>query len=67
MIDTLRKPFFVVALVLLALAVLAELGSGIYIDADAQNAAQYAVDDPGLGIPYLAILDGLVLERIGDT
>jgi len=64
MLDTLRKPFLVVALILLALAVLAELGSGIYIDADAQNAAQYAVDDPGLGISYLAILDGLVLFTI---
>lgn len=64
MIDTLRKPFFVVALILLALAVLAELGSGFYIDADTQKAAQYAVDDPGLGISYLAILDGLVLFTI---
>jgi hypothetical protein len=64
MIDTLRKPFFVVALILLTLAVLAELGSGIYIDADTQKAAQYAVDDPGLGISYLAILDGLVLFTI---
>jgi hypothetical protein len=64
MIDTLRKPFFVVALILLALAVLAELGSGIYIDADTKKAAQYAVGDPGLGISYLAILDGLVLFTI---
>jgi hypothetical protein len=53
MIDTLRKPFFVIALVLLVLAVLAELGSEL-IDATA----------PGLGIPYLAILDGLLLFTI---
>jgi hypothetical protein len=64
MIDTLRKPFFVVALILMVLVVLAELGSGLYIDAAAQNAAQYEVDDPGLGISYLAILDGLVLFTI---
>ena len=64
MIDTLRKPFFIIAAVLLILAVLAELGSGLYIDAESQNAAQFAVDDPGLGIPYLAILDGLLLFTI---
>jgi hypothetical protein len=64
MTDTLRKPFFIIAAVLLILAVLAELGSGLYIDAESQNAAQFAVDDPGLGIPYLAILDGLLLFTI---
>jgi hypothetical protein len=64
MIDTLRKPFFIVAAVLLLLAVLAELGSGFYIDAAAKNANLYNVDDPGLGISYLAILDGLVLFTI---
>ena len=64
MIDTLRKPFFVIALVLLALAVLAELGSGFYIDAVGQRFIHYDVANPGLGIPYLAILDGLVLFTI---
>jgi hypothetical protein len=64
MTDTLRKPFFIIAAVLLILAVLAELGSGLYIDAESQNAAQFAVADPGLGIPYLAILDGLLLFTI---
>jgi hypothetical protein len=62
--DTLRKPFFIIALVLLVLAFLAELGSGIYIDAAAPNAQSYDVANPGLGIPYLAILDGLVLFTI---
>jgi hypothetical protein len=64
MVDTLRKPFFVVALVLLALAVLAEMGSGFYIDAAGQGASGYDIDNPGLGIPYLAALDGLVLFTI---
>jgi len=64
MADTLRKPFFVVALVLLALAVLAELGSGFYIDDAADGATSYDVANPGLGIPYLAVLDGLVLFTI---
>jgi hypothetical protein len=61
MIDTLRKPFFFIALILFALAVLAELGSGFYIDADSQDANLYDIANPGLGLPYLAILDGLVL------
>jgi hypothetical protein len=64
MIDTLRKPFFIIALVLLVLAFLAELGSGLYINAAAPNAQSYDVANPGLGIPYLAILDGLVLFTI---
>jgi len=58
MVDTLRKPFFVIALVLLALAVLAELGSGFLIE------FLIDTDNPGLGIPYLAVLDGLVLFTI---
>jgi hypothetical protein len=51
MIDALRKPFFIIAIVLLALAFLAELGSRF-------------IANPGLGILYLAILDGLVLFTI---
>lgn len=64
--DTLRKPFFIVAAVLLILAVLAELGSEFYIDADVSGAAarQYDVRTPGLGISYLAVLDGLLLFTI---
>lgn len=64
--DTLRKPFFIAALVLLILAVLAELGSGIYIDADVSGnvAKQYDIRTPGLGISYLAVLDGLLLFTI---
>ncbi len=54
MIDTLRKPFFIIALILFFLAVLAELGSGFVADL-------FEISNPGLGLPYLAILDGLVL------
>jgi hypothetical protein len=64
MLDTLRKPFFIIAVVLLVLAVLAELGSGFYIDADGANASEYSVSRPGWGIAYLAILDGLLLFTI---
>ena len=65
MLDSLRKPLFIVAVVLLVLAVLVELGSALYIDADASDAIAYAdMPTPGFGIPYLAILDGLVLFTI---
>jgi len=61
MIDTLRKPFFIIAIVLLILAIMTELGSGFYIDAADDNSGSYDIDAPGLGISYLAVLDGLVL------
>ena len=64
MIDTLRKPFFVVALILLALAVLAEMGTGIYMFAVGDEASMRDIATPGWGIPYLAVLDGLVLFTI---
>ena len=56
MMDSLRKPLFIVAVILLVLAVLIELGSGFYIG---------TTESPGYGIRYLAILDGLVLFTIG--
>ena len=64
MVDTLRRPFFIIALVLLALAVVAEMGSGFYIDAAGKGASNYDIKTPGLGIAYLAVLDGLVLFTI---
>lgn len=64
MMDTLRKPFFIIALVLWVLAILVELGSGFYIDAASQDAHLYDIANPGIGLPYLAILDGLVLFTI---
>ena len=64
MIDTLRKPFLVIALVLLALAVLAEMGSGAYMFFLGEGTSANPVATPGWGIPYLAVLDGLVLFTI---
>lgn len=64
MADTLRKPFFIIALVLLALAVLAEMGTGIYMFAIGGGNATREIATPGWGIPYLAVLDGLVLFTI---
>ena len=56
----LRKPLFIVALILILLAVLAELGSALMlgragVPADADTAT------PGYGILYMAALDGMVL------
>jgi hypothetical protein len=79
--DKLRKPFFIVSLVCLVLAVLVEVGSPILlpdpergavtIDAESAEAGvtpgkiiELQRDNPptpGLGIPYLALLDGLLL------
>ncbi|MEN8206789.1 MAG: hypothetical protein ABFS24_12370 [Pseudomonadota bacterium] len=53
-----RKPFFIVALVLMVLVVLLETGASFFLDADAVGAV-------GLGIPYLALLDGLLLFGVG--
>ncbi|MEJ2170558.1 MAG: hypothetical protein P8X90_34115 [Desulfobacterales bacterium] len=65
MLDSLRKPLFMVAVILMVLAVLVELGSAFYIEADGPNAGAFQdIATPGFGIPYLAILDGLVLFTI---
>ncbi|MEW5987337.1 MAG: hypothetical protein AB1791_11940 [Chloroflexota bacterium] len=91
--DTLRKPLFIVAVVLAALVVLLELGAlgvlegapvsllevqGLLPDGEVKDAFEDLDDDqrnelsslagkdkpPGLGIPYLALLDGLVLFAV---
>jgi len=52
-----RTPFFVIAVVLIALVVAIEVGSRWFVHAATSNA--YAT--PGLGIRYLALLDGFLL------
>ncbi len=90
--DTLRRPFFVLALILLVIAVLVEVGStavlgGVTanansIRAQASNDSELAdalgqmnneqiqkISDqakpPGLAVPYLAFLDGVLLFSVG--
>jgi hypothetical protein len=102
--DTLRKPLFFVALILIAVAVLVEIGATAILGDKPVSTAQLEAlareqlaDDPdfkaldfvrqelrvqevtqqlievrenndrppGLGIPYLALLDGLVLMTVG--
>ncbi len=60
MLDSLRKPFFFIALILLALAVLVELSSLGFLGTVTSDAKQYDLQSPGFGIPYLALLDGLL-------
>jgi hypothetical protein len=90
--DTLRKPFFYAAVVLIVLVVLIEIGSGFLlrvelpadvvggissslpeglrdilgdVDAgDVRDLAEASADVPGLGIPYMALVDGVLLFTI---
>ena len=50
--DTLRKPLFFIAAALLLIAFMIEMGSSAIPD---------SYDLPGFGIPYLALIDGLLL------
>ena len=56
MLDTLRKSLFFVAFVLIVLTLLIELGSAI--------ASGFKADVIGLGIPYLVLLDSMLVFTI---
>ncbi|HKQ78860.1 MAG TPA: hypothetical protein VJ810_34495 [Blastocatellia bacterium] len=56
MLDTLRKPLFLVAVVLILIVLLIELGSALV--------ASMRAGAHGMGIPYLALLDGLLVFTI---
>jgi hypothetical protein len=63
MLDSMRKPFLVVALIAIFLAVLVEIGSmAVLGQATSSNptASALGVSTTGKGIPALAFLDGLV-------
>lgn len=61
MLDSIRKPFLVIALIAMFLAVLVELGSIAVLGGPAPAAASaLGVSPTGKGIPALAFLDGLV-------
>ncbi|MFL5757072.1 MAG: hypothetical protein ACJ77N_12330 [Chloroflexota bacterium] len=55
-----RKPFFAAAVVLIAIAVLIEVGDGLVSRVSPAGGAT----PPGVGIPYLALVDGLVLFTV---
>lgn len=53
--DKIRKPFLVAALILAILVLLIELGTGLVT-------AFFGLEDPpGIGIPYLAMVDGILV------
>lgn len=65
MLDTMRKPIFVVALIAILLAVLVELGSVALVSQHvAPAAASLDLSTTGRAIPALALLDALLLFAI---
>jgi len=56
MIDTLRKPLFLIAVALIIIVLLIELGSGLV--------ASLGAGARGMGIPYLSLIDGLLAFTI---
>jgi hypothetical protein len=64
--DSLRKPLFIAALVLILLTVLVEVSSVGFLGPAAPVAGGYKdLESPGLGISYLALVDGILLFSIG--
>src|SRR6185503_6551445 len=63
--DSLRTPFFIVAMVLIRLAALGEAGSAAFLERQPGSISQLGASPPGWGIPAMALLDGLVLFTVG--
>lgn len=64
MLDDLRKPFFIVALVLIGLAMLLEMGSSLLMQAPGAVGALGSEPPDGLGVSSLAVLDALVILTV---
>lgn len=60
MLDELRKPFLVVALILIFLVIIIEGGSSLLLDLGTTGADSLGAKTPGYGITYLAFLDSFV-------
>ena len=62
MLDSMRKPFFIVALVAILFAVLVELGSMALVTQHIDgSASSLNIPTTGKAVPALALLDGLIL------
>ena len=57
--DRLRRPFLIAALVLVVVALLIEIGAAF------ANTVLDIDDPPGLGIPYMAMIDGVLVYTLG--
>lgn len=64
MLDTLRKPFFIAALALIAVIVLVELGSAAVLRDVSDAAATMDVGRPGLGVASVGLFDVLLLYTV---
>jgi hypothetical protein len=64
MLDDLRKPFFIVALVLIGLAMLLEMSSSLLMQAPGAVGALGSEPPDGLGVASLAVLDALVILTV---
>ena len=63
--DELRKPFLIIALVCIALVVLIEAGYGALISSHIIHLGPAGEEHPpGLAIPYMAVIDGLLLYSV---
>lgn len=62
--DGLRKPLFVLAVILIALAMLLEAGARFALNPIPKAASGLSATPPGYGIPYMALLDGMVLFTV---
>jgi hypothetical protein len=60
MLDSMRKPFFVVSLIAIFLAVVVELGSIVFLGTNTSSST-LGVSPTGKAIPAMAFLDGLIL------
>jgi hypothetical protein len=64
MLDNLRTPFFVAALLLIVAVFLVEIGATAFLGAE--SLPEYdKLPKPGLAIPYLALIDGLIVFTVG--
>jgi hypothetical protein len=60
----LRKPPFILALVLILLAVLLESGTGLFLRSAPHAPPGLGATAPGYGIPFMALIDGLILFTV---
>ena len=58
--DSMRKPFFIIALIAIGLAVLVEISSIALISNGSSSANALNVSVTGQAIPSMAYLDGLI-------
>jgi hypothetical protein len=66
-LDKIRTPFFIIAIILLAFAVVFEIGTNWLVDVSpeaARKAEAMGASTPGYGLPYMALLDGLLLFTV---